>query len=267
MVGRSIDQVFPKREVTLGPIVLEANDLVQRDRIRRSLVPASRGRDHRPLWPCRRRPLGGDAGLFGLGALTRGTVRIDGKRSTSARPSDAIRAGARLRPGGPPDPGRRASVRHPRQHDARLARRRCTTTASCPDAKELSDDPAPRRAARGQGGELGAGAGRIVGRQPAEGRHRQMARLGSAHSHSRRADQGHRHRLQGGGARIHGRTCRAKGLAILLVSSELPEVMGMADTILVMHEGKIVQALRARRGDGGNDRQRRHRRRGSGVAA
>jgi len=34
---------------------------------------------------------------------------------------------------------------------------------------------------------------------------------------------------------------RREGLAILLVSSELPEVMGMADEIIVMHEGKIVR--------------------------
>jgi rhamnose transport system ATP-binding protein len=33
----------------------------------------------------------------------------------------------------------------------------------------------------------------------------------------------------------------SEGLAILLVTSELPEAMGMADTILVMHEGKIVR--------------------------
>jgi rhamnose transport system ATP-binding protein len=30
------------------------------------------------------------------------------------------------------------------------------------------------------------------------------------------------------------------GVAILLVSSELPEVMGMADRILVMREGRMV---------------------------
>ena len=31
-----------------------------------------------------------------------------------------------------------------------------------------------------------------------------------------------------------------EGLAIILVSSELPEIMGMADRIIVMHEGRIV---------------------------
>ena len=33
----------------------------------------------------------------------------------------------------------------------------------------------------------------------------------------------------------------SQGLAVIMVSSELPEVMGMADRIIVMHEGKIVE--------------------------
>ncbi len=35
----------------------------------------------------------------------------------------------------------------------------------------------------------------------------------------------------------------AKGKAILMISSELPEVLGMADRILVMHEGRITGAI------------------------
>jgi rhamnose transport system ATP-binding protein len=31
-----------------------------------------------------------------------------------------------------------------------------------------------------------------------------------------------------------------QGLAIILISSELPEILGMADTIIVMNEGRIV---------------------------
>ena len=32
----------------------------------------------------------------------------------------------------------------------------------------------------------------------------------------------------------------AQGKAILMISSELPEVLGMADRILVMHDGRIT---------------------------
>jgi ABC-type sugar transport system ATPase subunit len=39
------------------------------------------------------------------------------------------------------------------------------------------------------------------------------------------------------------RRLAADGVAILLISSELPEVLGMADRILVMHEGKLTGAL------------------------
>ena len=35
----------------------------------------------------------------------------------------------------------------------------------------------------------------------------------------------------------------AQGKAILMISSELPEVLGMADRILVMHEGRVTGEL------------------------
>jgi len=40
----------------------------------------------------------------------------------------------------------------------------------------------------------------------------------------------------------------AQGKAILMISSELPEVLGMADRILVMHEGRITGEIRDVRG-------------------
>jgi len=49
----------------------------------------------------------------------------------------------------------------------------------------------------------------------------------------------------GAKAEIHQQMCElAKaGMAILMISSELPEVLGMSDRIAVMHEGKIVRVV------------------------
>ena len=34
-----------------------------------------------------------------------------------------------------------------------------------------------------------------------------------------------------------------EGLAVMLISSELPEIMGLADRVIVMHEGRIVKTF------------------------
>jgi rhamnose transport system ATP-binding protein len=49
----------------------------------------------------------------------------------------------------------------------------------------------------------------------------------------------------GAKSEIHQKMCElaAAGMAILMISSELPEVLGMSDRIAVMHEGKIVRIV------------------------
>ncbi len=43
-----------------------------------------------------------------------------------------------------------------------------------------------------------------------------------------------------------------RGLAVILVSSELPEILGMADRIVVMHEGRITRTLNRSEADSDN---------------
>ena len=38
-------------------------------------------------------------------------------------------------------------------------------------------------------------------------------------------------------------TLKTQGIAILMVASELPEVLGVADRIVVMHQGRTVADL------------------------
>jgi rhamnose transport system ATP-binding protein len=38
-------------------------------------------------------------------------------------------------------------------------------------------------------------------------------------------------------------------MAVVMVSSELPEVLGMADRVLVMHEGRLVDDIPRARAD------------------
>ena len=107
--------------------------------------------------------------------------------------------------------------------------------------------------------------GAALRRQPAEDRARQMARQQSQAAHPRRADARHRRRRQGRDPSPDGRTRRARGVAILMISSELPEVLGMSDRVLVMREGRLVAEFdRARRDPRGGRRGDDGRRRRSG---
>jgi ABC-type sugar transport system ATPase subunit len=49
----------------------------------------------------------------------------------------------------------------------------------------------------------------------------------------------------GGKAEIHRLMSElaGKGLAVIMISSELPEILGMSDRIAVMHGGKIVGVM------------------------
>ncbi|MBS1184142.1 MAG: D-xylose transporter ATP-binding protein, partial [Proteobacteria bacterium] len=91
MVGRRIDEMFPKEDVPLGEVVLSVDGLTQGDRVRNVSFELRRGE------------ILGIAGLMGAGRTelvetifgirkpTAGRIQIGGQPVTIANPSDAIR--------------------------------------------------------------------------------------------------------------------------------------------------------------------------------
>ncbi len=66
----------------------------------------------------------------------------------------------------------------------------------------------------------------------------------------------------------HLRRARADGLAVLLISADLEELIGMSDTLSVILRGRFVGSYDPRAGDAGDPRRRddrRRRRRGGGL--
>ena len=76
-------------------------------------------------------------------------------------------------------------------------------------------------------------------RQPAEGRDRQVAQPRRQAVHLRRADGRRRRRHQGGDLSA-ARRAAARGAGIIMISSYLPEVYELADTLHVFRRGRLV---------------------------
>ena len=173
--------------------------------------------------------------LFGVDQPTAGTILIDGGPVAFASAGDAMARGI-------------AYVSEDRIGQSLVMDFSILANASLPvidKADRGRPDPARTRDRPGRGlskrlrlrvPELPAAGQDAVRRQPAEGRAVQVAGDQAARADPRRADPGHRRADQGRGPRGHRRP-RRQGLAIILISSELPELLGMCDRIVVLREG------------------------------
>ena len=238
MVGRRIDQLFPKVEARFGDIVLELENVVRH--------PTTRGVSLK----LRAGEILGIAGLvgsgrselaeviFGMTPADSGAIRVDGKPVSIASPSDAKHLGIAYVP---EDRGRQGLVRPMTlAHNVSLASLRRVSSSTFINRRaeeELARTSVKQFQIRASGVE------QVVGKL--SGGNQQKVGLSKWLATEPRIlimDEPTRGIDVGAKAEIHRLMSElaGKSMAILMISSELPEVLGMSDRILVMRAGQIV---------------------------
>ena len=177
--------------------------------------------------------------VFGIDRYDAGEVLVDGERLPPGRPGRGDRRRARAGPGGPPPagPGDGALGGTQRHADPALA---------AEPRFGLLRGGAERRAAREWTRRLQVKAGRLTDPvSTLSGGNQQKVVLAKWLATTPAVlivDEPTRGIDVGTKAEVHRLMSQlaADGVAVLMVSSELPEVLGMADRVLVMHEGRLV---------------------------
>jgi rhamnose transport system ATP-binding protein len=238
MVGRRIEALFPKAEAKFGDVVLSLDNVVRK--------PATKG----VSLTLRAGEILGIAGLvgsgrselaeviFGMTPAEDGGIRIDDKPVNIGSPSDAKHLGIAYVP---EDRGRQGLVRPmPVSQNVSLASLTRVSRNSFIDRKaedELARDSVKSFQIRA------SGIGQIVGKL--SGGNQQKVGLSKWLATEPRIlimDEPTRGIDVGAKAEIHRLMSEfaGRGMAIVMISSELPEVLGMSDRILVMRGGRIV---------------------------
>jgi rhamnose transport system ATP-binding protein len=241
MVGRDLGALFPKEEVEPGAVVLQVAGL-SRDpvfvdvsfEVRAGEIVALAG-----LVGSGRSEV--VQSIFGVDPRDAGTVTVAGKKLKPGSPKAAMAAGVALVP-------------EDRRQQGLVMELSIERNVTLPRSRALSrlgflSGGSERRSAREWTDRLRTKYGRLsdeVGTLSGGNQQKVVLakwlsmtpRLLIVDEPTRGIDVGTKaevHRLMSGLA--------AQGVAVLMVSSELPEVLGMADRVLVMREGRLVAEL------------------------
>ena len=239
MVGRRIDDLFPKMDAKLGDVVLDVKDLHRE--------PYTHG----VSFNVRAGEIVGVAGLVGSGRsemaqiifgtlpTEKGEIRIGGKRVHIRRPEDAVRYGIAYVP---EDRGLQGLIRA-------MTLRENNSMAVLPQVSrwnfiQRSKETGMARDAIKQLTIRATGPEQIVNKLSGGNQQKVVVskwlaskpRLLIMDEPTRGVDVGAKSEIH----RLMSQLAAENGLAILMISSELPEILGMSDRVLVMREGKIV---------------------------
>lgn len=242
MVGRELSSVFPKTQVPLGETLLELNSVSSssagvRDinlKVRRGEILGLAG-----LVGAGRTELA--RVLFGIEPLDSGTIRIGEKLQRIQSPSDAIDAGI-------------AYVPEDRRRHGVVQEMSVSSNCTLACLREISNfgflnRGAERIRARDAVARFGIKTASIAAPvNHLSGGNQQKVVLAKWLERQPRVlilDEPTQGIDVGAKAEIHRMMCELAqaGLAIILISSELPEILGMSDRIAVMREGRIVRIV------------------------
>ncbi|WP_246208626.1 sugar ABC transporter ATP-binding protein [Anaerotalea alkaliphila] len=246
MVGREIKNVFPKDlDVEIGEVVLEVKDLTQEKQ--------HGGRFKDISFQLRKGEILGFSGLvgagrsevmraiFGLDPFTSGEVLLEGKKLDIRDTTDAIRHGI-------------AMISEDRKGYGLVLERNVHENISLVNLKKfirngLIDDKAIAREANIMVDLLKIKvAGLGVATSTLSGGNQQKVVLAKWLMGDVKVmilDEPTRGIDVGAKSEIHRLMCKfaKEGMAVIMISSELPEVLGMSDRIVVMQEGRITGIL------------------------
>jgi rhamnose transport system ATP-binding protein len=247
MVGRDIAELFPKQDVVAGDVVLEVRGLTRRGVFTdisfdvrageivalAGLVGAGRSEVMRAV--------------FGVDGYDAGTVRLHGKPLKAGNPAAAMAAGLALVPEDRRQQGlvMELSV----ERNATLTRRWKLARFGWLSGR------AERATAAEWSKKLQVKAGKLSDPvSTLSGGNQQkvvLAKWLSTDPSVLIVDEPTRGIDVGTKAEVHRLLSQlaADGMAVVMVSSELPEVLGMADRVLVMNEGRLVDDIPRARAD------------------
>ena len=238
MVGRTISNLFPKQEVRTGDVILKVENL------------ARAGSFQDVSFELRRGEILGMAGLvgagrtnvaralFGVEAATAGTIQVDGREVVITSPQQAIELGL-------------AYVPEDRQLHGLIPAMHITSNISLPMLNQYASmgwlqDKLELKSSYEAARQMEVRANNIwqQARELSGGNQQKvvLAKWLSTKPRILILDEPTRGIDVGTKAAVHElmSNLAAEGMAILMISSELPEILGMSDRIIVMREGHLT---------------------------
>lgn len=241
MVGREVAELFPKTPAAVGDVVLDVQGLehsgVFHDvtfQVRSGEIVALAG-----LVGAGRSEIA--RAVFGIDRYDAGSVHVLGRRVRARRPRAAIAAGMAFVP---EDRRQQGLV-----VESSVARNVASVIRAKLDRFGLLTEGLENRAATPWAGRLEVKTGALdMAATTMSGGNQQKVVLAKWLATEPRLliiDEPTRGIDVGTKAEVHRllSDLAGQGLAILMISSELPEVLGMADRVLVVHEGRITAEL------------------------